>query len=61
MKTFNLTTNVGKAKYVVSYHNGIKHHKDGSPFFDISIFHNKKKMKQFKNILKSDGYIESYI
>ena len=28
MKTFNLMYNVGKAKYVVNYHNGIKKHKD---------------------------------
>ena len=42
MKTFNLMYNVGKAKYVVNYHNGIKKHKDDSPFYDIGIFKNKK-------------------
>lgn len=39
--------NVGKAKYVVSYHDGIKHHNDGSPFYDVAIFKNKKKKDNF--------------
>ena len=47
--------NVGKAKYVVSYSNGKKKHKDGSEFFDIAIFSNKKAKNQFiteLNLLK---------
>jgi len=45
--------NVGKAKYVVSYSNGKKKHNDGSEFFDIAIFHNKKVKNQFiKELLK---------
>lgn len=47
---------IGKAKYVVSYHDGIKQHKDGSEFFDIAIFRNKQKLKTFINNLKSQGY-----
>lgn len=56
MKKFNLKYNVGKSKYLISYHNGVKKHKDGSDFFDIGIFKNKKKLKDFKNILIADGY-----
>lgn len=49
--------NVGTAKYVVNYHDGIKKHKDGSEFYDIAIFRNKKKMRSFVSKLKKDGYI----
>lgn len=56
MKTFNVIHNVGHAKYVVNFHNGIKKHNDGSDFFDIAIFSNKKKLKTFTDNLKSLGY-----
>ena len=59
MKIFNIQYNIGRAKYVVNFHNGINTHKDGSPFFDINIFKNKKKLNAFLNVLKTDGYIES--
>lgn len=49
--------NVGTAKYVVNYHDGIKEHKDGSEFYDIAIFRNKKKMNSFVSKLRKDGYI----
>jgi hypothetical protein len=39
--------NIGHAKYVVNYSDGTKKHKDGSEFFDIAIFKNKKKMAAF--------------
>ena len=39
--------NVGKVKYLVSYHDGTKFHKDGSEFFDIATFRNKKKKDAF--------------
>jgi len=39
--------NVGKVKYLVSYSKGTKFHKDGSEFWDIACFSNKKKMEQF--------------
>jgi len=43
---YNIKYNVGKVKYLVSYYTG-KKHKDGSKFFDISTFKNKKKMNEF--------------
>jgi len=58
MKQFNIRYNIGHAKYVVNYHDGNKKHPDGSNFFDISIFSNKKKLAKFKNDLKRNGYIE---
>jgi len=58
MKAYHTTTNVGKAKYLVSHHDGVKTHKDGSPFFDLSIFRNKKKLKVFIDKLNADNYVE---
>lgn len=45
MKQYNIMQNVGPAKYVVNYHDG------------IAIFRNKKKMSPFVSKLKKDGYI----
>ena len=58
MKTYYRQDNIGKAKYTVSYNDGIKTHSDGSPFFDIAIFKNKKQLHSFINDLISDGYKE---
>jgi|GEM_PF-2122869 len=55
-KSFYTQSNIGRAKYVVNYHNGQKQHKDGSPFFDIAIFSNKRKRDQFIRGLTADGY-----
>jgi hypothetical protein len=43
----NIQYNIGKAKYVVNYSDGTKQHPDGSEFFDIAVFKNKKKMDSF--------------
>jgi len=50
---------IGKAKYVVNFHDGIKKHNDGSDFFDIAIFKNKKKLNAFVAELKNKGYVEA--
>lgn len=47
MKTGTILHNVGHAKYVVNYSDGTKKHADGSEFFDVAIFKNKKKMEAF--------------
>jgi hypothetical protein len=49
---------IGMAKYVVNYHDGVQTHKDGSPFFGIEIFSNKKKLNKFITQLKKEGYVE---
>lgn len=56
MKTYYTQMNVGNARYVVNFHNGESFHKDGSPFFDIRIFKNKKKMDNFIKDLEQQGY-----
>lgn len=59
VKRFNVMYGVGMAKYLVSYHGGIKKHNDGSDFFDIEIFKNKKKLNAFINDLYLAGYVEA--
>ncbi len=56
VKTFNEIQGVGKAKYVVNYHDGVKVHRDGSPFFDIAIFSSLAKKDQFVRKLESLGF-----
>jgi hypothetical protein len=56
MKKYNVMFSVGRAKYVVNYHDGIKAHGDGSPFYDMSIFKNKTDLNAFVSQLESDGY-----
>ena len=52
-------TNVGKAKYVINYHDGKSKHNDGSDFFGINIFKNKIKFQKEINRLKTDGYVDT--
>ncbi len=56
---FNIQYNIGKAKYVVNYHDGHKTHADGSAFFDIAIFRNKRKLNAFVADLRRKGYSEA--
>jgi len=58
MRTFYTQSNIGTAKYVVNFHDGIKKNLDGSTFFDIRLFKNKKKMAQFIKSLRNAGYTE---
>lgn len=57
MKTYNIKYNVGTVKYLVSFHDGVKTHNDGSKFFDIATFKNKLKLKNFEKKLISLGYV----
>jgi hypothetical protein len=56
MKAYNTSINIGKSKYVVSYHDGIKKHDDGSPFFDIKIFKRIDNWRKFVKDLEKNGY-----
>lgn len=58
MKTYYTQTNVGTARHTVSFHDGQKAHHDGSPFFDIRIFSNKRKRDSFCRELRKVGYTE---
>lgn len=51
---------VGSAKYTISYHDGKKKHKDGSDFFDIQTFKNKKDLAKFVNTLHKGGYVYGF-
>jgi hypothetical protein len=57
-KCYNTMGNVGKVKYLVNFHDGKSTHKDGSPFFDVACFSNKKKEQAFIKQLQADGYQE---
>lgn len=52
---------IGKAKYTVSFHDGKKKHPDGSDFFGMKIFKNKKALNDFIAELKKDGYLSESI
>lgn len=55
-KLYRVTNNIGTCKYVVSYHDGVQTHSDGSQFFNINIFKNKKKLNVFIKNLTLQGY-----
>jgi len=56
MKLYNIQERIGKAKYVVNFHDGIKKHKDGSDFYDIRIFTNKVGLRNFEQSLLKASY-----
>jgi hypothetical protein len=47
MIKYKIDYNIGKVKYLVSFYEGIKKHKDGSEFWDIKCFKSKLKMYKF--------------
>lgn len=55
-KFYKIQYGVGKAKYLVSFHDGVKKHKDGSDFYDAKIFKNKKDLDIFEQSLLREGY-----
>ena len=50
--------NIGRIKYTINFHDGVKTHSDGSPFYDITIFSSKVKLAKFRKDLLTKGYIE---
>jgi hypothetical protein len=50
------TDNIGRCKYSVSFHDGQSTHKDGSPFYDMRIFSNRKAKQAFIRELAAKGY-----
>ena len=60
-KRFRQQDGIGKAKYTISYHDGKQKHKDGSDFFGIQIFKNKKDLETFRNALLKKGFVEESI
>ena len=46
-----------RAFHTVSFHDGVKTYRDGSPFFDLKIFRNQRNAARFVAGLKRDGYV----
>lgn len=59
-KQYYVMHNVGNAKYCLNRFNGTSTHKDGSPFFDIEIFRNKKKLAKRIKEIRAEGYAERH-
>jgi hypothetical protein len=55
-KMYNVMFSIGRAKYVVNYHDGVKTHGDGSRFFDMAIFRNKVDLNNFIDALERNNY-----
>lgn len=49
---------LGRASHVVSFHDGVKTHRDGSPFYDIQVFRNEQKARNLLAKLLAEGYEE---
>jgi len=58
MKKYNIQYNIGRAKYCVNYSDGIKKNLDGSEFWGIKIYRNKKDFNICIKEFKIAGYIE---
>lgn len=59
VKTFKTQENVGRVRHAVSFHDGVKTHQDGSPFFDLRTFSRKREARRFVLGLKNAGYAEA--
>jgi len=57
VKKYNLMYNIGRTKYVINFYDGISTHNDGSPFYGIYCFSNKKKLNKQISELVKEGYV----
>jgi hypothetical protein len=55
-KVFKVNPAIGKSKYSISSHDGVKKHKDGSDFFDIKTFKNKVDLEKAIKDYTSKGF-----
>jgi hypothetical protein len=58
MKLYTTMHGIGSSKYSISAHNGKDFYKDGSPFYGIELFKNKKKYEAKIKQLRAEGYRE---
>lgn len=56
-KEYDLTMNVGEAKYLLAFCSGEKKHKDGSLQCDVMLFRSKKALDKQIRTLKDEGYL----
>lgn len=57
-KTYQVNPQIGRARHSVSFHDGVKTHRDGSEFFDIEIFRTAREKDRFVRKLQEQGYQE---
>ena len=57
MKSFNIMYNIGRAKYCINTNDGIKKHSDGSDFYGIYLFSNKRKFERKLRELTQSAWI----
>lgn len=57
-KVYYTMDRVGSAKYTVNEHDGVQTHNDGSPFFGIALFRNKRKRNTYIKELQDKGFRE---
>lgn len=56
MKQYKVNPQIGSVKHSISFHDGIKTHKDGSDFWEIRIFKNVMEKAKFEDRLIINGY-----
>ena len=55
-KRVRRTLTLRRELHLVSYHDGEKVNRDGSPFYDTAIFRNEREADRFRHRLISEGY-----
>jgi hypothetical protein len=60
MKLFYQQDGIGKVRYVINYYDGVQRHPDGSPFYGIYTFQNKKALMLCRAELLREGYVEGW-
>jgi hypothetical protein len=60
-KVFKVNPQIGKAKYSISSHDGVKTHKDGSDFYDMEIFNNKVDLEKGIKKYTSNGFVKESV
>ena len=57
-KAYYVMCNVGKARYLLNYHDGHSTHADGSPFWGAACISNKRELARRIQELHKQGYVE---
>jgi hypothetical protein len=57
-KLYRTNPPIGKASFSLSFHDGVKKHGDGSPFWDIRIFKSQRAFDDDVVRLQAEGYIK---
>ncbi|MEG3764916.1 hypothetical protein [Alteromonas sp. 14N.309.X.WAT.G.H12] len=58
MKFYDCIDNLGKAKYLVNFHDETQTYPDGTPRLNVRKFTNKRKRDQFVRSLKKMDYLQ---